>query len=301
MKKKILVSGGTGFIGYHLCKTLVRKNYLVDSLSSKKPKKEKKVKNVNYLICDLTDKKKLKKVINKHYEFVVNLAGYVNHYEKTKTFKTHYFGCLNLLKCLKIRSLQLFIQIGSGLEYGLSKAPHSENLKGKPNSTYAKAKFNASKSVLNFAKKKGLIAIVLRIYQVYGPGQDSNRLLPQAINACLKNKKFNCTKGIQSKDFLYIKDLIRLFLLILKSKKNKTNIFNVGYGKPTYIKKIIKKISVMINGGEPIFGAIKMRKDEPMSMYPNIKKISKYYKWKPKIKLNTGLSRTINFFKKNDD
>ena len=300
MKKRILVSGGTGFIGYHLCKTLVRNNYLVDSLSSKKPKKEKKIKNVNYLICDLTNKKKLRRVINKNYEFVINLAGYVNHYEKTKTYNTHYFGCLNLIKCLKVKNLKLFIQIGSGLEYGLSKTPHSENLNGKPNSIYAKAKFNASKSVLNFTKSKSFVAIVLRIYQVYGPGQECNRLIPQVIKACLKNKKFNCTNGIQAKDFLYIEDLIKLFLLILKNKKNITNIFNVGYGKPTYIKKIIKKISLMIKGGEPIFGAIEMRKDEPISMYPNIKKISKFYKWRPKIRLNTGLSRTIKFFKKND-
>ena len=84
-KKKILISGGTGFIGYHLAKKCLKQNWLVTSLSSKKPKRYRKLNKVKYLICDVSSKKKLNKRIDtKSFDYVVNLAGYVDHSHKKK-------------------------------------------------------------------------------------------------------------------------------------------------------------------------------------------------------------------------
>ena len=95
MSKRILITGGTGFIGYHLSKKCSRLGWSVTSLSSKYPKNSKKVKGVNYLVIDISNKKKLSK-IGRNFDYIVNLAGYVDHSKKKKTLQSHYNGCKNL-------------------------------------------------------------------------------------------------------------------------------------------------------------------------------------------------------------
>ena len=95
-KKKLLIAGGTGFIGYHLAKKAVKKGYIVTSLSSKRPKPYRYIKAVKYIICNTLNIKLLKKKLNQEFDIVVNLSGYVNHQEKKKTYLTHYQGCKNL-------------------------------------------------------------------------------------------------------------------------------------------------------------------------------------------------------------
>ena len=84
-KKKILITGGTGFIGYHLAKKCLKLNWSVTSLSTKNPTKIRKLKKIKYLISDISKKSDLKKIININYDYVVNLAGYVDHSRKKKT------------------------------------------------------------------------------------------------------------------------------------------------------------------------------------------------------------------------
>lgn len=87
MKKiRILITGGTGFIGYHLAKKCISLNWSVDSISSKIPSKKRKLHKVNYLKIDITKKKDLLKNLSGDYDYVVNLAGYVDHSKKKKNF-----------------------------------------------------------------------------------------------------------------------------------------------------------------------------------------------------------------------
>ena len=136
------------------------------------------------------------------------------------------------------------------------------------------------------------------MYQIYGPNQKNNRLVPHIVNSCLGGKKFKCTSGKQKRDFLYVEDLNNLLIKIIKKKKIKSGIYNVGRGKPITVKKIIEKINFLIKKGQPIFGGLDMRKDEVMSLYPNINKVKKYFNWQPKIGLISGLKKTIKFYEK---
>ena len=140
MKKEILIVGGTGFIGYHLAKFAKKKLWSVTIISTRKPRKIRKLKNVTYLKCDITKKKQINKFIKKDFNYVVNLGGYVDHSNKRKTFNSHYYGCKNLANFFLKKNIESFIQIGSGGEYGKLKYPHKEKEILKPLSVFSKAK-----------------------------------------------------------------------------------------------------------------------------------------------------------------
>ena len=93
-KKKILITGGTGFIGYHLSKKCIKLNWSVTSLSTKYANGGRKIKGVRYVKCDIS-KKDLKR-LKTNFDYIVNLAGYVDHSNKSRTMKSHFNGCKNL-------------------------------------------------------------------------------------------------------------------------------------------------------------------------------------------------------------
>ena len=85
-KKKLLVIGGTGFLGFHLCKEALKKGWAITSISTNKPKKIRYLKKIKYLICDIGKKNEIAK-INSNFEYVVNFGGYVDHKNKKKLTK----------------------------------------------------------------------------------------------------------------------------------------------------------------------------------------------------------------------
>ena len=299
MKKKILILGGTGFIGYHLAKASLKKGFKVISLSKNKPKKKRYLKRVKYIIADISNINSIKKKIKGDFQYIVNLAGYVDHSNKIKTFKSHYLGCKSISDFFLQKKIKKFIQVGSSMEYGLAKSPQKENFKCMPKSSYGKAKFLSTKYLLDLYRKKKFPVTIVRLYQVYGPYQDLNRFLPIIINSCKDNKDFPCSHGKQFRDFLYINDLIDAIFLILKNPKAEGEIFNLGFGKPLKIKNIINKILSYYKSGNPQFGKIKLRKEEQIKIYPDIYKARSILKWKPKVNFLKGLHKTIQYYNEN--
>ena len=133
MKKKILIIGGSGFIGYHLAKRCLDYKWNVTSISSKKPNIIRKLKKVNYTICDISKINKIKKILKSDYNYVVNLGGYVNHKNKLKTYQSHYLGCKNLCDFFVNKNIDKFVQMGSSIENGKQSSPQKEtkNIKYK--------------------------------------------------------------------------------------------------------------------------------------------------------------------------
>ena len=296
MKKKILIVGGTGFIGHNLSIKLLKSKYKIISISRKKPKNLKKIEKVHYKIFDITKKKNFNKLKGEEFDFVINLGGNIDHQNKKETFKSHYIGLKNLLNFFKNNNKITFIQVGSSLEYGNVISPQKEKNTCEPKSFYGKTKFKASKLVISKAKKTNFKYIILRPYQIYGPHQKFDRLIPYVIKSCLKNIKFKCSDGEQLRDFLYIDDFVSLIIKLINKKNLRSGIYNIGYGKPIKVKSIIENIQKKIRAGKPLFGTIKMRKDEIKKLYPKIDKIKKRFNWKPKFNIQTGLNKTINFY-----
>tara|TARA_B100001063_G_C16763866_1_gene557518 strand:+ start:1464 stop:2378 length:915 start_codon:yes stop_codon:yes gene_type:complete len=299
LKKKILITGGTGFIGYHLAKRCVRMGWEVTSFSKRKPFSIRKLKKVKYVTGDLTKKKDLN-VLKKSFDYVVNAAGVVDHSTNKNVFKAHYLGCKNLANFFLKKKIQLFLQIGSCVEYGPQKSPQKEHFKSRIidlKSMYSKGKFAASEYLMELHQKYKFPIIVFRLYLNYGPNQDFNRFLPVIIDGCIRNKKFPCSSGMQYRSFTYIDDLVRAMIIALKKPMLSGNIFNIGNDKPVKIKRIIQYIQKYVNKGTPLYGKIKFRKDEIKSLYPNISKAKLLLNWQPKISFSKGLTKTIKYYK----
>ncbi len=300
MKKRILIIGGTGFIGYHLAKYCIKKNFLITSVSTKKPIKKRNLNKVNYIFSDISNKKKLfKSLSNQKFDYVVNFGGYVDHSDSKKTYNTHFIGCKNLVNFFEKKKILKFIQMGSSLEYGNLKSPHKENATTsvrKLKSTYSKSKLLATNYLLDKFKKKKFPCIIFRLYLSYGPKQDFNRLIPIVIRQCLVGNAFSVSHGNQIRDFVYIDDLIKL---IFKSLKNKTcgQIFNIGSGKLIKIKTLINKIKKNLKKGSPLFGKIKLRKDEQLNIFPDIEKTKNCFNWKANTSISNGVKKTIDYYK----
>tara|TARA_Y100001970_G_scaffold286159_1_gene407640 strand:- start:2959 stop:3879 length:921 start_codon:yes stop_codon:yes gene_type:complete len=300
-QKKLLVIGGTGFIGSHLCKNAIKKNYKVYSISMNLPKTYNKISTVKYYRCNILDTKKLKKILSNNFDYVVNLGGYIDHSSYNlngkNIFDQHFFGLVNLINFLKRDKLKKFIHIGSSDEYGISKYPQNEKMKEKPFSAYSSAKVSSTRLLKSLYNSDNFPVVIIRLFLVYGPFQKDNRFLPFIIKSCLANKTFETTSGSQIRDFCYVDDVIEAIFILLKSKKSNGEIFNVGSGKPIKIKNVIEYVVKIIGKGVPQFGKIKMRKNENTSLYSNNYKIYQKTIWKPKINIKSGLIKTIDFYK----
>jgi nucleoside-diphosphate-sugar epimerase len=299
-KYKILIPGGTGFIGYHLSNYLAKKEWTIHSLSKFKPKKSRRVKGVKYIYCDVRNKKELHSKLDRDYDFVVNLSGYVDHGNNKIIRQVHFGGCRNIISTLNKKKLKKFIQIGSSVEYGKLKSPQKENLiknKFETKSIYGNSKLETSLYLKKLFKKIKFPVVILRLYLVYGPKQDNNRVIPFVINNCLKNKTFNCSSGLQFRDFTYIDDAIKAIYKCFFKAKAEGEIINIGCGKPIKLKSLIMKIVRRIKSGVPIFSKIKLRKDESLKLYPDIRKANELIKWYPKVSLELGLKKTIKFYR----
>lgn len=283
-------------MGINTAKSLVKKKYKLVLLCKKKKGKKIPYKNLRYKYCDIRKLNNLKKTLDEKYDCVINFSGNINHRNKKEVYETHFQGLKNILKVIENKNIKLFIQAGSCLEYGKKNSPQKESNNCQPISFYGKAKYYASKHI--FKKKHNFKFVILRMYQIYGPNQKMDRLIPITINSCLKGKKFDCTDGKQKRDFLFIDDLTYLIEKIIKKKNIISGIYNIGAGQPITVKKVINQIRLIIKKGKPVFGGIKMRNDEIKVLYPNTSKVRKIFKWRPRINLSKGLKKTINYYGK---
>ena len=279
-KKNILIIGGTGFIGFHLLKKTTKLGWNSFSISKNRPKKNRKVNKVKYIFLNISNLNKLKKIFLNNYDYIVNLTDI--------TTSTLFF--------LKKKNFKKLLHVGSSAEYGnLRRLPHKENFVCKPISAYGRKKLSITKNLLKSFKKKFFPLIIVRIFQVYGPFDNSNKIIPQVLQNCLKNRTLKLTAGFQTRDFCHIDDVVRAIILLLKNENNKIygNIFNIGSGKAVTIKHLANKIKNKINKGKLKFKTKKIKKNEIIYSKASIKKIKRFVNWVPRISLENGLKRLI--------
>ena len=155
----------------------------------------------------------------------------------------------------------------------------------------------ATNYLLKLNVKHNFPCTILRLYLVYGPCQDNNRLIPHTLNECLNDNTFECSAGKQYRDFLFVDDLIKAIFKCFNNKKSIGEIINIGSGEQRNVKKVILFIKDKVNLGKPKFGKILLRRDEILRLYPNISKAQKILNWKPNISFQKGIKTLIRYYK----
>lgn len=297
-----LIAGGTGFIGQRLAEMLATLEHDITVIGKNKrqfPRLEKI--DTKIFFGDLSRNALFDIVPKSHFDYVINLTGYINHNDIEKngweTFEAHTKSTLNLIKDIEHKTLRTFIQIGTSDEYGNNPAPQNEMSREQCISPYSLAKLTATHLVQMQHEKNGFPGVVIRPFLVFGPGQSRERLIPFLIEQSLQDRHFDTSKGEQLRDFLFIDDFCEGLISLFDQENAYGKIFNIASGKGVPVNKVVKTILNLVGGGKANFGARPYRKGENMALYADIEQIKMTTGWSPKTSLMVGLQKTIDELK----
>ena len=284
---KIIVAGGSGFIGANLISELISNDNEVISISKNKNNLKRKVKNAKYIFHDLKQpiKENLFKVFE-DVEYIINCSGYIDHSNfrnnGREVFYDHFNSLISLTNLAMDLKVKTFIQLGSSDEYGDNKSPLKESIRESPISPYALAKLSSTYYLQQCFKEGLLNTVILRPFLIFGEMQSKNRFLPYLIENCIKDREFNVTKGLQIRDYLYVKDFNQALIKTLNNEKAYGEIINIASGIPILIKDVVSEVNKIIGKGKPIYGGIDYRDNESMELYADINKAKLLLDWEPK-------------------
>lgn len=307
--KKILITGGSGFLGSHLCeKLLSSKNHVlcVDNYftSSKK--------NISHLL-DFPNFEILRHDITfplyAEVDEIYNLACPASpiHYQKdpVQTLKVNIIGAVNMLGLAKRTKAKIF-QSSTSEVYGDPKvSPQKESYWGNVNpigirSCYDEGKRAAESLFFDYHRQHKIPIKVGRIFNTYGPRMSVNdgRVVSNFIVQCLKNKPITIYgDGSQTRSFCFVDDLIEGIFKLMNSKKSIIGPINLGNPNEITINQIASTIKEII-GSKSKISYKKLPSDDPMQRRPDITLAKKTLNWKPLVSLENGLKKTINYFEK---
>lgn len=301
-KSRLLLIGGTGFIGTHIAKKALSLGFDVSIISKNSKSDLEKIKGAQYFKININEQAELSRQMqDKVFHYVINLSGYIDHSNYfnhgEKVIDDHFNGVRNIVNCINRSNLTTFIQIGSSDEYGNNPAPQGENLRELPISPYSFAKTASTHFLQMLHLTENFPSVILRPFLVYGPGQGRDRFIPQIINGCLENSEFSVSHGEQLRDFCFIDDIVNAVFLSLNNSNLHGEVINIASGGAVSIKEVVVLIQKIIGTGSPKFGQISYRAAENMALYAETKKAKNLLNWSSKITLKEGLKRTIDYQK----
>jgi nucleoside-diphosphate-sugar epimerase len=308
--KKILITGGSGFIGSNLANYYSQNNKVIvfDNYRRGKISSLTKNKNLRIIKGDITNRNQVKKALNK-VDTVIHLA-YINGTEffykyPEKILEIAAKGIINIIECSIEKNIQeLYLASSSEVYQNPKIIPTPEEIPLiipdvlNPRYTYGGGKILTELYGVHYAKyfKK---LIIFRPHNVYGPNMGNEHVIPQLLIKAnkIKNSKKSLRilgNGNQTRSFIYISDFINSFDLILKKGKNK-NIYNIGNEQEISIKNLVKKIKKTVDIKNKVIN-IDNHKGSPNRRCPDITKLVKLG-YKMRIDLNKGLYLTNEWYK----
>jgi len=309
MKKKVLVTGGAGFLGSHLCERLLKEGNEVICLDNYfTGQKENVVHLLNNPYFELV-RHDITMPFFIEVDEIYNLACPASpvHYQfnPIKTVKTSVMGAINMLGLAK-RIKAKILQASTSEVYGDPEIhPQPETYWGHVNpigerACYDEGKRCAETLFVNYHKQNKVRIKIVRIFNTYGPRMHPNdgRVVSNFIVQALKNKDITVYgDGRQTRSFQYCDDLIEGMLLLMATGDDFTGPVNIGNPGEFTILELAQKVIELTNSKSQIIYK-PLPSDDPMQRKPNIDLAMEKLNWSPKINLEEGLMKTIAYFEK---
>ena len=300
---RVLVTGGSGFIGSNVIEELM-KSFKVVNLDLKPSKNSE----IEQMIGDIRDKELVEKAVE-NCDIIIHLAAQVSvplsiDYPQ-KTFDINVQGTQNVIDAAHKFGIKRLIIASSAAVYGeVSDLPLKEESAGQCLSPYAQSKWENETQIM-LAREKGLEAVALRFFNVYGPGQSKDgtyaAVIPKFVEMLTTGKQpIVHGDGLQSRDFIHVKDLVRAIESLLECnwKLVDDHTYNLASQSQTTILELIElinssivKITPNFNIAEPNFE--QSRKGDIIHSYADISKISNTLNWGPSIEISQGIEELV--------
>ncbi len=308
--KKILVTGGAGFLGSHLCAALLKKNHKVlcvdNFYTGTKKNIEKLLLNPNFELIehDITYP------IYFEVDEIYNLACPASpiHYQNNpvQTTKTNVFGAINILDLANKLKAKV-LQASTSEVYGDPELhPQPESYNGKVNpigirACYDEGKRCAETLFFDYFRQEKLSIKVVRIFNTYGPNMhpQDGRVVSNFIMQALENKNITIFgDGTQTRSFCYVDDLIKGLISMMETNKSITGPINLGNPNEFSMNQLAREVIKITNSKSKIEYK-ELPQDDPRKRQPDITLAKLKLNWEPTIELEEGLKKTIDYFKIN--
>jgi len=306
-KKKILVTGGAGFLGSHLCEKLLSVGHEVvcvdNYYTGSKSNINHLIDNVNFELIRHDITFPLYVEVDEIYNLACPASPIHYQYDPVQTLKTSVHGAINMLGLAKRLNAKIF-QASTSEVYGDPEVhPQDETYWGKVNpigirSCYDEGKRCAETLFFDYNRQHDVKIKVARIFNTYGPKMhpDDGRVVSNFIVQAIQNKDITIFgDGSQTRSFCYVDDLIEGFTSVMESSDDFCGPVNLGNPNEFKILDLAKKIINLTKSNSKLVYK-SLPEDDPKQRQPNISLAQEKLNWKPKIELNEGLKHTIQYF-----
>lgn len=315
---KIIVTGGAGFIGSHLCERLIKDNHQVvciDNLltgSQKNIQPLMKNKNFSFINHDIT--KPIDKVSEIDAIFHLASPASPNHHSKLsflalplETMLANTVGTFELLKLAKKNNAKFLFSSSSEVYGNPQVNPQTEDYQGNvsttgPRSIYDEAKRFGETLTAHFWRKEGVDGRIARIFNTYGPRmmKEDMRMIVNFINQALSGKPITIYgDGQQTRSLCYVDDMFEGLVRLMFYPKTTGQVVNLGSPKEYSVLDYANLVKKITGSTSKIIFSEKLPEDDPKRRQPDISKAKKLLDWQPKISLEAGIKKMISYCKNN--
>jgi len=298
--KKILVTGANGYIGSHVIKLLIEKDYEIHAIS-RFIKEDNIQNNIYWHKIDILKTNDIEDLMYRvKPTFLIHLAWKIGSGLKHESNENHDWleESKTLVSSFYKSGGKRILVSGTCAEYDWKHENLTENITPlNPLTNYGKVKNKFFNFLDSYCSVNNYSFIWPRIFFSFGPNQNENSLVPFVIKKLMNNKVVNTTEAQQKYDYLYIEDIALAIVLLLES--NYDGAVNISSGKTTKLKKIINTIAEHFYKKDLIqFGAVPYAKNTSMNLVGNNNILKIETGWTPRFTIKEGLSKTIEHYKK---
>lgn len=304
--KRVLLTGGSGFVGANLACRLLRDGHELHLLLRPGYRHWRLVgmaPDVTVHQVPLTNCRELDRLVGRlKPQWIFHLAtygAYSNQTDSEQMVSTNVLGTMNLVESCLTTGFEAFVNAGSSSEYGFKQQPPSERDCLEPNSAYAVTKAAATLYCQHVARRENARLLTLRLYSVYGPYEEPTRLIPTLIRKGLKNQLPPLVSPTIARDFIYIDDVIDAFVMAAQRRNQEPGaVYNVGTGRQLTIRNVVDIARRVLHITAKVrWASMPDRAWDTTVWVADNRQTRTCLEWAPRIDFETGLSKTVAWFK----